>query len=65
MKSENIMGLLIQVNGLEFTYSLQFLEEGQEWPTEETFKDGTYYKSKSVTRLPGWVICMVRKEKGV
>lgn len=58
LKSESKMGLLIQITGSEFTYSLQFLDEGEEWPREEIFKKRTY-ESRSVTSLPGWVVCIV------
>jgi len=66
LKSESKIGLLIQVTSSEFTYSLHFLDEGEEWPRKETFKKKTY-ESRSMTSLPGWVVCIVfeKKEKRV
>lgn len=58
LKSENKMGLLIQVASAEFTYSLHFLNEGEEWPREESFQKKTY-ESRSMTSLPGWIVCIV------
>lgn len=61
LMAEERMGLLIEANSEEFTYSLRFLEEDQKWPAEELVEKKNI-TSKSVTKLPGWVICIVVRE---
>ena len=58
LSSRDRMGVLIEVDGSEFNYSLRFLEEDQKWPPEELVEKKTL-TSKSVTKLPGWVICII------
>jgi len=55
LQSDQRMGILIQIDGSEFIYSLRFLREAEKWPPEGLFAERSY-KSKSITKLPGWVV---------
>lgn len=58
------MGLLIEVAGVEITFSLKFLEEGEVWPEAEALEEGTY-ALRSRFEISGWVVVVVqRPEQG-
>lgn len=55
LQSDERMGILIRIDGSEFIYSLKFLEEAEKWLPEGLFAEKSY-KSKSITKLPSWVV---------
>jgi len=54
------MGLLIEVAGVEITFSLKFLEEGEVWPEAEALEE-EMYTLRSRFKFPGWVVVVVQR----
>lgn len=60
LTSTQRIGLLIQVAGSQITYSLNFLEEDETWPTDDTLEEEEY-TSKTIFKASGWTVIIVQR----
>jgi hypothetical protein len=52
------MGVFMEIAREEVHVSLQFLEEGEQWPRPQVLEE---YVLKSRFEVPGWVVVVVQK----
>jgi hypothetical protein len=58
LSSPQRMGVFMEIAREEVHVSLQFLEEGEQWPRSQVLEE---YVLKSRFEVPGWVVVVVQK----